>query len=101
MCGFMKNTKLRSKKSFFALMAVGCALALASADTLSASPALLNDQADQEAPATEAAKAATPHPAGKPSPGEQSPGTHNSSIGAPMHYAPKPISRRAELHYDL
>ena len=76
-------------------MALSSALFLASADALPASAS----QQNQGAPTSQAAK-----PAKATTPGKTSSASHDagpSAMGAPTRYSPKPISRRAELHYDL
>ena len=99
----MKTMKTSAKHLLLTLAAAGCVCGLAATGSLSALNAQTVEPAARGIASTPATKASTPAPATKSSAVAQPSGAAKSTaaVGTPTHYAPNPLSRRAELYYDL
>lgn len=94
----MKRTKILTKEMLLALMVAGSLCAFGTHNLLSAPATETTAQADQTAPSTTTMTA----PAKPSAVGQDSGAAKNTpKVGAPTRYAPNPLSRRAELHYDM
>ena len=99
----MKTMKALAKDLLFTVATAGCVYGLAASASLFPLNAQAAESAANGIASAPATKTSTPVPATKSSAVAQPPGAAKSTtaVGAPTHYAPNPLSRRAELYYDL
>ena len=96
----MKSKKVMMNDMLLVLIIAGSTFLLA---TNAASWAQATAPAAKAPTSTPATKSATPTGASKPSAVSQVPVPTKkaSAVGAPTRYTPNPLSKRAQLHYDL
>jgi hypothetical protein len=96
----MKRKKVMMDDMLLALVIVGSICLLARNEPAFAQASVPAAEAPAVTPAT---KVQTPTAATKPSAVAHSPAPakNASPVGAPMRYAPNPLSKRAQLYYDL